>query len=122
MFAAKIGGVFVSALLEIPAQKEVMLQRLHILLEVRYAGLRLQHRCMQCGRGLFQVVIELLVVHQRSHGSLARIDLGAYRVQMRRGQSRVVDGLLAAIQYAARLLEQICTSAAAVRSGWSRHP
>ena len=84
-----------------------MLQSLHILLEVRHAGLRLQHRGMQRGRGLFQIVIELLVVHQRSHGSLSGIDLGAHRIQMRRGQSCVVNGLLAAVQNTARLLEHV---------------
>ena len=98
-----------------------MFQGLHILLEVRHPGLRLQHRCMQRGRGLFQVVIELLVVHQRSHGSLPRIDLGAHRVQMRRSQCCVVDGLLAAIQNAASSFAADPPFQAAARSGWCRH-
>ncbi len=61
---------------------------------------------MECGRSLFQVVIELLVVHQRSHGSLARIDLGGYGVQMGRGRSCVLDGLLTAIEDRVRLCKQ----------------
>ena len=84
-----------------------MLQSLHILLEVRYAGLRLHHRVMQRRRSLCQVVIELLVVHQCSDGSLPRIDLGAYRVQVGCRQGCIVDGHLTAVQNAARLLEQI---------------
>ena len=80
-----------------------MLQGFHIFLEVGNPGLRLDHRVAHGARRLFEVVIELFVVDQRSYGSLTRIDLGADRVQIGRRPSGVLDGLLAAIQNAARL-------------------
>ena len=84
-----------------------MFQSFHILLEIRHAGLRLEHCGLQCRRTLFQVAIELLVVDQSSHSSHARIDLGAYRVQMRRRLGGVLDSLLAAIENVVGFLEHI---------------
>ena len=62
---------------------------------------------MERGRSLFQIAVELLVVHQGAHRSLAGVDLGAYRIQMCSRQGCVLDGLLAAIQDAVHLLEKI---------------
>ena len=84
-----------------------MLHGLHVLLEVGHPGLRLEHRVLHGGRSLLKVAIELLVVHQSSYGSLPAIDLGADRIQIRRRPRGVLDGLLAAIEKAARLLEKV---------------
>src|SRR5579872_1411101 len=84
-----------------------MFQSLHILLEVCYAGLRLEHRRMQGGGCLFEIAVKLLVIHQCSHSSLPRIDLATHRIQMRGSQRNVLDGLLAAIQDSVGLPQQI---------------
>jgi len=43
----QIGRVVVSALFEVPAQQEVMLQRFHVFLEVGYSSLSLRHGGVQ---------------------------------------------------------------------------
>ena len=84
-----------------------MLHGFHILLEVGNPCLRLEHRVTHGTRRLIEVAIKLFVVNQRSRRSLTPVDLGADRVQVRRRPSSVLDGLLAAIQNATRLLEQV---------------
>ena len=84
-----------------------MFQRFHVLLKVRYTSLRRGHGRVQRSGGLFQVVVQLLVIHKRAHCSLAGVYLGANRFQMCSRQCSILDRLLAAIQYAARLLEEI---------------
>ena len=103
----KIRFIFISALFEVAAQDEVVLQGLHVFLKVSNTALRLNHGGLQRRSGLLQIAIELLVVDKCADGSLARVNLGAHRVQMGRCRSRTGHGELAAIQNGVRLVEHV---------------
>ena len=84
-----------------------MFEGVHVFVETRNTGARLDHGFTEFARRPLQIVIEPLVVHQRSGGSLTVVDLGADRLQIGGRKSGVLDGLLAAVQDAIGLLEQI---------------
>jgi hypothetical protein len=89
----QLGCILISSSLEKPAQEEVRLQRLHVLLKRRYPGIR--------------VFIELLIVDQRSDGASALINFGADGPEIAGRLLNVLNGFLAGVQDLVSFFDQV---------------